>query len=65
MSSNGNRSQPNHTRVAGRQPQAVERESERPETGVSHQEDRDHNKHNRSGQSGHKPQRHTPDQEKR
>ena len=28
------------------------------------QESRDHNKHNNSGQSGHKPQKHTPDQEK-
>ena len=28
------------------------------------QESRDHNKHNRSGQKGHKPQRHRPDEEK-
>jgi len=30
-----------------------------------HQENRDHNKHNHQGQSGHRPQSHTPDQEKR
>ncbi|RDI53653.1 hypothetical protein [Microvirga subterranea] len=65
MSSNGNRSQPNQTRVAGHQPQAAGRDGGRIETGVSHQEDREHNKHNHSGQSGHKPQHHTPDQEKR
>lgn len=29
-----------------------------------HRESRDHNKHNNSGQSGHGPQKHTPDQEK-
>lgn len=28
------------------------------------QESRDHNKHNRSGQEGHKPQKHGPDEEK-
>jgi hypothetical protein len=41
------------------------RESEFPVSrGGLHQEDRDHNKHNRSGQSGHKPQRHSPAEEK-
>jgi hypothetical protein len=29
-----------------------------------HQEDRDHNKHNASGQAGHKPQQHSPAEEK-
>ncbi len=28
------------------------------------QESRDHNKHNNSGQSGHKPQKHSPNEEK-
>jgi hypothetical protein len=30
-----------------------------------HQEDRDHNKHNNAGQAGHKPQQHSPAEEKR
>jgi hypothetical protein len=30
----------------------------------SHQESRDHNKHNNAGQSGHKPQHHSPAEEK-
>ncbi len=33
--------------------------------GGSHLESRDHNKHNHDGQSGHKPQKHSPDEEKR
>jgi hypothetical protein len=32
--------------------------------GATHQESRDHNKHNHSRQSGHKPQQHSPAQEK-
>lgn len=32
--------------------------------GGMHQESRDHNKHNNSGQAGHKPQKHSPEQEK-
>jgi hypothetical protein len=32
--------------------------------GMSHQETREHNKHNEPGQSGHKPQKHSPAQEK-
>ena len=32
--------------------------------GGMHQESRDHNKHNNSGQAGHKPQKHSPDEEK-
>jgi hypothetical protein len=31
----------------------------------SHQESRDHNKHNNPGQSGHQPQQHSPAEEKR
>lgn len=32
--------------------------------GMSHQESRDHNKHNEGSQGGHKPQKHSPAQEK-
>lgn len=32
--------------------------------GGMHQESRDHNKHNHPGQTGHKPQKHGPDEEK-
>lgn len=32
--------------------------------GGTNQESRDHNKHNHSGQSGHKPQKHSPAEEK-
>jgi hypothetical protein len=32
--------------------------------GGMHQESRDHNKHNNPGQSGHKPQEHSPAEEK-
>jgi hypothetical protein len=35
------------------------------EGGGSNQENRDHNKHNHPGQSGHQPQKHGPDEEKR
>jgi hypothetical protein len=46
-------------------PDKSARESEFPVSrGGVHQEDRDHNKHNHGGQSGHKPQRHDPAQEK-
>jgi hypothetical protein len=70
MSSNGNRSNPNETRVAGRQEndQAHVNASGQPDIGkqggATHQETRDHNKHNNAGQSGHKPQQHSPAQEK-
>jgi hypothetical protein len=41
------------------------RESEFPVSrGGLRQESRDHNKHNRSGQTGHKPQQHGPAEEK-
>ena len=71
MSSTGNRSNPNQTRIAGHQEhdQSNAGASGKPDMGkqggASHQESRDHNKHNNSGQSGHKPQQHSPAQEKR
>jgi hypothetical protein len=73
MSSNGNRSQPNLVRTQGHQDQPDDRQGTdgggRPDAGrnggPSHQESRDHNKHNNPGQSGHKPQRHGPAEEKR
>jgi hypothetical protein len=41
------------------------RQSELPVSrGGMHQESRDHNKHNNPGQSGHKPQKHSPAEEK-
>jgi hypothetical protein len=70
MSSTGNRSNPNETRMAGH------REEHHTDTnasgkpgigrrgGATHQETREHNKHNDPGQSGHKPQKHSPSQEK-
>ncbi|MFL5190947.1 MAG: hypothetical protein ACJ8CF_17310 [Microvirga sp.] len=70
MSSTGNRSNPNQTRIAGHQKsdQPQVDASGKPEIGkqggATHQENRDHNKHNTSGQSGHKPQQHSPAQEK-
>jgi len=72
MSSTGNRSNPNQTRVEGHpdQPdrQAHTNASGEPETGrhggATHQETREHNKHNHQGQSGHKPQKHSPAEEK-
>jgi hypothetical protein len=73
MSSKGNRGQPNETRVSGHpgneNAQAHPNASGQPEIGrhggATHQESRDHNKHNDPGQSGHKPQQHDPAQEKR
>jgi len=71
MSSTGNRSNPNETRVAGHQDKSQSHGSagSRPDIGkqggTTHQESRDHNKHNNPGQSGHKPQQHHPAQEKR
>jgi hypothetical protein len=66
MSSTGNRDNPNLTRTQGRQDQPDSRPntdaSGQPDLGkgggLSHQESRDHNKHNNPGQSGHKPQQH-------
>jgi hypothetical protein len=63
MTSTGNRSNPNLTRTQGRQDDPGKTGVEG-EGGSSHQESRDHNKHNNSGQSGHKPQRHNPAEEK-
>jgi hypothetical protein len=72
MSSTGNRDNPNLTRVQGRQDHQDNRASTnasgQPDVGknggLSHQESRDHNKHNNAGQSGHKPQQHKPAEEK-
>jgi hypothetical protein len=68
MSTKGNRSNPNQTRIEGHQDGDGAHGSDAPETGrqggATHQETRDHNKHNHGGQSGHKPQKHSPDQEK-
>jgi hypothetical protein len=72
MSSKGNRSNPNETRISGHPDnqgdQAHANASGTPEVGrqggETHQESRDHNKHNNAGQSGHKPQQHSPAQEK-
>lgn len=70
MSTKGNRSNPNQTRIEGHQDSdaghgngsgasEIGRQS-----GATHQETRDHNKHNHAGQSGHKPQKHNPAEEK-
>ena len=63
MSTKGNRGNPNQTRTAGRQNQP-EQPSAGSAEGGSHQESRDYHKHSNPGQDGHKPQRHTPAQEK-
>jgi hypothetical protein len=63
MSTKGNRGNPNQTRTAGRQTQPEQATTSSAEGGL-HQESRDHHKHNNPGQDGHKPQRHTPAQEK-
>lgn len=50
--------------VAPEQP--ARRESAPPASRAGlHQESRDHNKHNNQGQTGHKPQTHSPAEEKR
>ena len=64
MSSTGNRSNPNQTRIAGHQERDDEPGASGKQDNGSHQESRDHNKHNNSGQNGHKPQQHSPAQEK-
>jgi hypothetical protein len=51
------RSRTPHDRDARHSEMAVSR-------GGMHQESRDHNKHNNPGQSGHKPQKHSPAEEK-
>lgn len=63
MSTKGNRSNPNQTRTAGYQSQPDQ--PSRSAGSGTHQESRDHNKHNNPGQDGHEPQQHTPAQEKR
>jgi hypothetical protein len=70
MSTKGNRSHPNQTRIEGGQDgdetrgKGVGAPEIGRQGGATHQETRDHNKHNHPGQSGHKPQKHSPDQEK-
>jgi hypothetical protein len=78
MSTTGNRSNPNQTRLEGRQDGGGDRAhanaSGKSEigrqggagqgAGATHQETREHNKHNHAGQSGHKPQKHNPAEEK-
>jgi hypothetical protein len=65
MSSKGNRSNPNHIRTAGHPDAPAETGAQGGEAvGGTHQESRDHHKHNNPGQSGHKPQHHNPAEEK-
>lgn len=45
-------------------PEGIPQEGGSNTRGTQHQESRDHNKHNDPGQSGHKPQKHNPAQEK-
>jgi hypothetical protein len=60
----------NRAGVSGRQPEGESRELRQTDSphGVSqqgmNQESRDHHKHNNAGQSGHKPQKHSPAEEK-
>ena len=81
MSSTGNRSNPNGTRLQGK-PDEASRDPNRSDiakqmqadskslggrssmSGGSNQETREHNKSNDPGQSGHKPQKHSPAEEK-
>ena len=68
MSTKGNRSNPNQTRVEGHREGdgAPAQGSGQPgrQGGATHQETREHNKHNHAGQTGHKPQKHGPAEEK-
>jgi hypothetical protein len=56
--------------ASGRQPEGESRDARQTDNprGISrhgmNQESRDHNKHNNPGQSGHKPQKHGPAEEK-
>ena len=65
MSSKGNRSNPNQTRTSGHPGTASEPSGGAASREGTDQESREHNKHNNPGQDGHKPQRHSPAQEKR
>lgn len=67
MSSTGNRSQPNQTRVAGRPAEEPQPGQAPARPGATHQENRDHNKHNRANPDNpnHKPEPHAPAEEKR
>lgn len=70
MSTKGNRSNPNQTRIEGHQDGdgAHGNEGGAPEIGrqggATNPDSRDNNKHNHAGQSGHKPQKHNPAEEK-
>jgi hypothetical protein len=65
MSSRGNRSNPNETRISGQPATPHDTSGVPADREGTHQESRDHNKHNNPGQAGHKPQRHSPAEEKR
>jgi hypothetical protein len=65
MSSRGNRSNPNATRISGQPGASPDRSGVPADPKGTHQESRDHNKHDNPGQAGHKPQRHSPAEEKR
>jgi hypothetical protein len=57
---------PRAGRSGGRAIRRDARQSEFPVSrGGMNQEDRSHNKHNHSGQPGHKPQQHSPAEEKK
>jgi len=63
VSTKGNRSNTNQTRITGKRDEPHQPGGSSA-SGGSHQESLGHHKHNNPGQGGHKPQRHTPDQEK-
>jgi hypothetical protein len=66
VSSTGNRSNPNHTRISGQPDNSAPAAGDDHQGGIGgkHQESRDHHKHNNPGQTGHKPQRHGGGEEK-
>ena len=68
MSTKGNRRNPNQTRIEGHRNGDGANGSGASEIGrqggATHQETREHNQHNHAGQSGHKPQKHGPAEEK-
>ena len=82
MSTTGNRSNPNETRLQGKPgdssrdpnrsdvaaaepPDAKSAGGRTARPGGSHQETREHDKHNHPGQEGHYPQKHGRSEEKR
>jgi hypothetical protein len=60
MSRKGNRSNPSHTRTGHSAAPAETGSPGGEPSGSTYQESRDHHKHNNGGQSGHKPQQHSP-----